>query len=79
MVCLTQGGYWTCLEHIVRLEICRRVEKAVPRALVTRADMRRQVEVAGWKGQEVITTDPWIAAAPDARGGGKVGQLPKEG
>ena len=25
------------------------------------------------------TTDPWTTAAPDARAGGKVGQLPKKG
>ena len=44
MVCLTQDGYWTCLEHFVRLEMMQQS--------VTRADMRRRVEVAGRKEQE---------------------------
>ena len=34
---------------------------------------------SGRKGQQVIATGPRIAAAPDARGGGKVGHLATEG
>ena len=46
--------------------------------LAARADLRRWVEVAGRKGREVTATDSWIAAALDARGGGKEGQLPTD-